>query len=452
MSFAALPPESNSALMYAGPGSAPLVAAASAWDSLAAELHTTASTYRSVIAGLTTERWIGPSSLSMASALGPYVAWTVGAAARAAETASQASLAVEAYETAFAATVPPQAVAANRAQFALLVASNVFGQNTAAIAATEAEYGEMWAQDTAAMFGYASASAEASQLTQFTTPPEVTNTAGLAAQGAATAQSASASIGGGVQSALSDLMSSISTTLQNLVSPLVSGFGTTTVSNPLTGLSSSGLEQTLVAEYAFLPGYAALILGANALGPLFNPAAFLPFANLASAAAPAAQVVGATAPATGAGFAENLASLAGLGQAGSVGELTVPASWGWTAAATPAGIPIYTLASAASPLEAADFGALGGAPLMFGPLSRAAAVGAGAGAVAGAAAARFGPRPKMVGRSSAAGYSDESPLSPIPQAAKYPAPTGVPANVQAPPGYRPAIVYVPVDGPVSADE
>jgi PPE-repeat protein len=70
-----------------------------------------------------------------------------------------------AFEAAFAATVHPAAVAANRAQLVSLVGSNVFGQNTSAIAAIEAEYEQMWAQDVAAMVGYhAAASAAAGQL------------------------------------------------------------------------------------------------------------------------------------------------------------------------------------------------------------------------------------------------------------------------------------------------
>lgn len=150
--FGALPPEVNSARMYAGPGPLSLTAAAVAWDALAAELHAAASCYRSVIAGLTTGRWLGPSSLAMASAFAPYMAWMAGAAGRAAETAGQARLAVEVFEAAFAMTVPPPAVAANRVQLATLIATNFFGQNAAAIAATEAEYAEMWAQDAAAMY------------------------------------------------------------------------------------------------------------------------------------------------------------------------------------------------------------------------------------------------------------------------------------------------------------
>ena len=43
MDFATLPPEINSARMYAGPGPGPMLAAASAWDALAAELQSTAA-------------------------------------------------------------------------------------------------------------------------------------------------------------------------------------------------------------------------------------------------------------------------------------------------------------------------------------------------------------------------------------------------------------------------
>ena len=50
--------------------------------------------------------------------------------------------------------------AANRAQLMSLIAINILGQNTPAIAATEADYGEMWAQDATAMYGYAGASAD----------------------------------------------------------------------------------------------------------------------------------------------------------------------------------------------------------------------------------------------------------------------------------------------------
>jgi len=58
-------------------------------------------------------------------------------------------------------TVPPPLIAVNRTQLMTLVATNFFGQNTAAIAATELEYAEMWAQDALAMYGYAANAAAA---------------------------------------------------------------------------------------------------------------------------------------------------------------------------------------------------------------------------------------------------------------------------------------------------
>ncbi|MBV9353536.1 MAG: PPE family protein, partial [Mycobacterium sp.] len=138
--FGALPPEVNSLRMYTGPGSGPMMAAAAAWNNLAAELSTTASASQSVISTLTGEEWLGPSSAAMAAATAPYVGWMHTAAAAAQHAASQAMASAAAYEAAFTMTVPPPVIAANRAQLAALVATNFLGQNTPAIAATEAQY------------------------------------------------------------------------------------------------------------------------------------------------------------------------------------------------------------------------------------------------------------------------------------------------------------------------
>ncbi len=189
MDFAMLPPEVNSGRMYAGPGSGPMLAAAAAWDGLAGELHSTAASYGSVISGLTGASWLGPASASMAAAAAPYIAWMSTTAAQAEQAATQAKAAAAAYETAFAMTVPPPVVAANRSLLMTLVATNIFGQNTPAIAATETEYAEMWGQDAAAMYGYAGSSAAATALTPFTPPPPTTNPAGAAGQAAAAGQS-----------------------------------------------------------------------------------------------------------------------------------------------------------------------------------------------------------------------------------------------------------------------
>ncbi|RUP02607.1 MAG: PPE family protein [Mycobacterium sp.] len=172
--FAWLPPEVNSARMYSGPGSGSLMAAAESWDSLAAELETTAQSCQSVLSTLTALHWHGPASAAMTAAAAPYLGWLEATSGQARQTAMQARAAAAAYELAHAMTVPPPVVAANRVQLASLIATNFFGQNTAAIAATEAQYAEYWAQDAAAMYGYQAGSTAASELTPFTSPQRAT--------------------------------------------------------------------------------------------------------------------------------------------------------------------------------------------------------------------------------------------------------------------------------------
>ncbi|OBH17421.1 PPE family protein [Mycobacterium sp. E3247] len=209
LDFGALPPEINSGRMYVGAGSGPLLAAAAAWDELAAELQATGASYNSAVEALATGPWTGPSSIAMAAAAAPYVAWIHATGAQAEATGAQAKLAAGAYEAAFAATVPPPVIAANRALLATLIATNILGQNTPAIAATEAQYMEMWAQDAAAMYGYAASSATASQLTPFAEPPQTTNQSAAPRQAAAVTQS-SAQSGSNTAAQLSQL----STTMQ----------------------------------------------------------------------------------------------------------------------------------------------------------------------------------------------------------------------------------------------
>lgn len=183
MDFAMLPPEVNSTRMYSGPGAGSLWAAA-AWDQVSAELQSAAETYRSVIASLTGWQWLGPSSVRMGAAVTPYVEWLTTTAAQARQTATQITAAATGFEQAFAMTVPPPAIMANRAQVLSLIATNFFGQNTAAIAALETQYAEMWEQDATAMYDYAATSAAARTLTPFTSPQQDTNSAGLPAQSA----------------------------------------------------------------------------------------------------------------------------------------------------------------------------------------------------------------------------------------------------------------------------
>lgn len=167
------PPEINSGLMYSGAGVGPLTEAAQAWSTLSSELYSAALEYGSVITSLATT-WRGPSSLAMQTAARPYLAWLQTSAAQAEATATQATAAAGAYSAAHAATVPPPVIVANRAQLTTLIVTNLLGQNTPAIAANEAQYAEMWAQDAAAMNAYsASSQATTSALPQFNPAPQV---------------------------------------------------------------------------------------------------------------------------------------------------------------------------------------------------------------------------------------------------------------------------------------
>ncbi|GJN95722.1 PPE family protein [Mycobacterium marinum] len=227
MDFGALPPEVNSLRMYSGPGSAPMLAAMAAWDDVSAEMLLTAAAYESVLSALLSDGWLGPASAAMAAAAAPYVTWLSATGLQAAQTAGQAAAAAAAFEAAFAMTVPPSVVAANRVQLLTLVATNFLGINTPAIAATEAEYAEMWAQDATAMYGYAAGSAVASTLEPFSEPAHTASRSGLAGQTAA-----STAMGGLTQTELPQLMSAVPASLQGLAAPAAA---------PLDTIAGSGL-------------------------------------------------------------------------------------------------------------------------------------------------------------------------------------------------------------------
>ncbi|WP_156296913.1 PPE family protein [Mycobacterium paragordonae] len=369
--FGLLPPEINSGRMYSGAGATPLLTAAAAWKDLAAELRLTTLCLSSVISGLI-DQWHGTASASMGAAAIPYAAWMSATASQAEQTAVQATAAATAYETAFAATVPPPVIAANRALLTLLIGTNVLGQNTAAIAATEAQYGEMWAQDAAAMYDYAGDSAIASAVTPFTPPPEITNPAGQATQADAVAQAAGASAAANTQTALSQLQSAVPMALQSLAMPSSSassltsglmdwlGFGGAGFSSPyeilnfLAGTDGSpmgaflnnNLLNTIFSSGFYMPG--------NWLGTMTDLAGMGVGGEAADASVGAAEGADAAAESAGAGLefsaARPLGSTGlpgvvsgGLGQASSVGALSVP--YGWTIAAPEITLAAQTLPS-----------------------------------------------------------------------------------------------------------
>lgn len=335
LDFGAYPPEYNSGRMYVGAGSGPLLDAAVAWDELAAELQTTGASYSSTIEALTTGPWTGPSSIAMAAAAAPYVAWIHATAAQAEEAGAQAKLAAGAYEAAFAATVPPPVIAANRALLATLVATNFLGQNTPAIAATETHYMEMWAQDAAAMYAYTASSASASQLAPFSEPPKTTNDSAGATQAAAVTQS-SAQSGSSTASQLSQLSATMQPAVQTVTNASSTGGTSTGLTTPsfitnwnefwsvVTGVYSPQSWSTIPGG-PFLSFGQAYAWGQNGQGA----AAYL--------AGPKA-ISGALAPLTAGAGNPMLSSAVGAGQvSGSIGKAALVGSMsvpqGWTEAA-----------------------------------------------------------------------------------------------------------------------
>lgn len=363
MFYGAFPPEFNSGRIYAGPGAESLVAAATAWENLATELQAAASSYSSVISNLTTGPWMGPSSLAMAAAAAPYVAWIQQAATQAEQAAGQATAAAVAYETAFAAHVPPPVIAENRALLAQLVATNLFGQNTAAIAATETQYSEMWAQDAVAMDTYAGSSEAASRFTPFTEPPPTTNTAGTAMQAATTTQAAGTSAGSvastvnstatsltaGAGNPILAWLSNLATQYNTAVTTFLKGFGTTPAGTPL-----------ITAMYNAVKVPLGLTTQYNDIGLLINfpLSQWLKFTPPMAYGALPKDALGAGLGALGFGrgtLYNAITPTAGLARGTLVGALTVPPSW---ASATPAIRTVAAALSAAGP-EAVPAVALG---------------------------------------------------------------------------------------------
>ncbi|OBH97456.1 PPE family protein [Mycobacterium sp. E2733] len=168
MNFTTLPPEMISGLLHAGPGSGSMAEAASAWARLATRLHTAVADYRAVTSKLLAS-WADPTAAPEGAA--PYIEWLNATAIRAEQAATQAAAAASAHERALAATVPPPTIDANLAQRRSLAMANSLGLASPAIADTEADYERMWATDTAAMYAYAGASADASAIAPFTLPP-----------------------------------------------------------------------------------------------------------------------------------------------------------------------------------------------------------------------------------------------------------------------------------------
>lgn len=346
LDFGILSPEVISTQIYTGPGSGPLLASAAAWDALSGQLNAFALGYTSTLTALQDEGWTGASSQAMFAAAQPYIAWVGKTATQAEQAATQARAAAAAYESARAATVPPAVVTTNRTQLANLVATNIFGQNTALISVLEAAYAQMWAQDAAAMHGYATAAHTATQLAPFQEPPQTTNSAAAASQALAPAAAlgnAAASQGG-----------------QSVADGVIDGASTfNTLSGPV-GFATS-MSRTVTNAGSFFTALAKAVSGSAPKAAAAAVPAVLPAAGMASAVQAGPSLVRGTAS---------------MGTASPIGQLSVPKAWADTAPiATASEEPLFLseaeLAATGSWEEAPASGMMGAAP--------AAAMGAAAG-------------------------------------------------------------------------
>jgi PPE-repeat protein len=399
LDFAVLPPEVNSIRMYSGPGPGPLLTAAVAWNALAAEMRSAAAGYDLVIGDLVSAGWYGPSSVSMLAAAAPYLAWLNSTAAQVEQTGAQASAAATAFEAAFTATVPPTAVAANRIFLANLVATNIFGQNTPAIAATEAEYAEMWAQDAAAMNGYAIASNSAAQMTPFTAPRTNTTADAVAGQNEAVSHAVD-SAAGNAQTLLSADSFSANDIAADPLAPPAPG----SVTDYLTGLLD-GSNNTALGSFLQSTFFSNSVVTGSIGGAPFGPQTIL--ASAVGAMGTNSTVMhgleefgfGAEGAGTAALASDTVGSVgltgasAGVSNAHLVGSLSVPQSWA-SAAHIPRGQTAVTATGVTGFSDAAP--APGGPGGVTGPL-------AGNGRRLRRAIPRYGFRPAVMPRPPAAG-------------------------------------------------
>jgi PPE-repeat protein len=401
MSFSLIPPEINSALMYSGAGSGPLLEAATAWDGLAADLETTATQYQTAVTNLTTGPWLGPSSAQMAAAAAPYISWLQGTAATAAQTGAQAKVAAAAYQTAYASMVPPPEIAANRAELATLVANNFLGQNTGAIATNEANYLDMWIQDALGMDTYQVNSQQAAALPAHTAAPQVASgSLASAATTPATASSSSSSVIEGLLGDFAQLFGVSGTaptsfSAANLTSflsgigPALGGPAALTSPATLTGVQEvyyMGMLGSTPARMFMSSGSSA---GSGATGTLANMSDSL-LDNVGklvdSKAATVLGGVGGQLQKWGAGIQASLAS------AHRVGGLSIPNAWHGLAPEMARAAPTLPATSVAAPIMT---GGLPGSPFSQGLM----------GALAGRGVSTLGSRvaAKVMPRSPAGG-------------------------------------------------
>jgi PPE-repeat protein len=361
MEFTALPPEVTSALIHAGPGADSLIEASGAWQRLGTSLEDSAGVNAATLTGLT-GAWHGPSAAAMTEAVEPYLTWLRTTAQQCQQMAVAAQDAVAAFNSARSSVVPVASVSANRTRLAQLLATNRFGINLPAIAQTEDEYLDMWANNSAAMSRYQAVSAQATTLPQFSSPLQIANPAGTAAQASAVPAAAAASPAaptfGNIFNIFAPGTNTSGTGLAGLLN-VVSGsagssFGSFLQSNLVT---TAAINSTFSSGFPInLLSYLAQNTSAQALQAVGG--------DIGTGLSEGQSALGAGAGAFGAaGLSAEPTAAIGVGV--SVGKLTAPPA---VVGLLPASQAPVQLASTATPLTAADPG-FPMPPLMPPPIS-----------------------------------------------------------------------------------
>ncbi|MCV7314735.1 PPE family protein [Mycolicibacillus parakoreensis] len=375
MDFGAVPPEINAARIYTGPGAAPLLEAASAWQALAKELSTAAAAYQSQVSGLTA-KWHGLSGQRMAAAAAPHIQWLNQTSAQAGQAGMQAATQAAAYETAFASMVPPPVIAANRSQKMALISTNFLNRNAPAIMATDAAYMQMWEQCAAAMYSYAASTEQSSTLPQFSVDRENTN---QSSQAAATAKAAADGAAGAEDKATNP----VTDYLSNLYDGYTPNDALNDTLEPpyrLAGIfkNSQGLLQSMTKTSSS---------SSDAVSDAVTGPTMVTIPGLAAAMGQGGGALG-SAPAASAPLSASMAN------ASRLGGLSVPGGWAGAAKALNPTLAAPNLGSALSTPNTAGH-MLGGVPL--------SGAGAGAGRGIGDGVLRIGPRSFTMPRPLSAG-------------------------------------------------
>lgn len=168
-----IPAEYISNIIYEGPGADSLSAAAEQLRLMYNSANMTAKSLTDRLGELQ-ENWKGSSSDLLADAAGRYLDWLTKHSRQILETAYVIDFLAYVYEETRHKVVPPATIANNREEVHRLIASNVAGVNTPAIADLEAQYEQYRAENIQAMDRYLSWTRFAlSKLPRWREPPQI---------------------------------------------------------------------------------------------------------------------------------------------------------------------------------------------------------------------------------------------------------------------------------------